>query len=99
ELLENATAFSPPGSNVDVNARRTHDGWCQVSIVDHGIGMTGARLVEENRRLVERERLDIVPTSVLGLFVVGRLARRHGLAVGRPPAPGGRTQLKGPPPP
>jgi signal transduction histidine kinase len=81
ELLENATAFSPPGSNVHVSARPTADGWCRVSIVDHGIGMTASRLVEENRRLVERERLDIAPTSVLGLFVVGRLARRHGLAV------------------
>jgi signal transduction histidine kinase len=81
ELLENATAFSPPESTVDVHSESTAGGWCQVTIVDHGIGMTAARLAEENRRLVERERLDIAPTSVLGLFVVGRLARRHGLAV------------------
>jgi hypothetical protein len=38
-------------------------------------------MAEENRRLVERERLDVAPTTVLGLFVVGRLARRHGLSV------------------
>ena len=81
ELLENATAFSPPTSTVEVSAARTVDGWCRVSIVDHGIGMTPDALAEENRRLVERERLDIVPTSVLGLFVVGRLARRYGLTV------------------
>ena len=43
--------------------------------------MTAERLAEENGRLVERERLDIAPTRVLGLFVVGRLARRHSLAV------------------
>jgi hypothetical protein len=43
--------------------------------------MTVERLAEENGRLVERERLDIAPTKVLGLFVVGRLARRHSLAV------------------
>ena len=36
---------------------------------------------EENRRLVDRERLDVAPTTVLGLFVVGRLARRHGMDV------------------
>jgi len=81
ELLENATAFSPPESGVEVHATPIANGWCQVSIVDHGIGMTPAQLTEENRRLVERERLDIAPTSVLGLFVVGRLARRHGLIV------------------
>jgi hypothetical protein len=43
---------------------------------------------EENRRLVERERLDVAPTRVLGLFVVGRLARRHGLSVRLDPSPG-----------
>jgi signal transduction histidine kinase len=91
ELLENATSFSPPGSTVDVLATRTTDGWCQVSVIDRGIGMTAERLAEENRRLVERERLDIVPTSVLGLFVVGRLARRHGLTIQLQPTPGGGT--------
>ncbi|HZM81496.1 MAG TPA: nitrate- and nitrite sensing domain-containing protein [Candidatus Limnocylindrales bacterium] len=81
ELLENATLFSPPESTVDVHAVPGDDGWCEVTIVDRGIGMTARKLAEENRRLVERERLDIAPTSVLGLFVVGRLARRHGLSV------------------
>jgi len=91
ELLENATSFSPPGSTVDVLATPTTAGWCQVSVIDRGIGMTAERLAEENRRLVERERLDIVPTSVLGLFVVGRLARRHGLTIELVPTPGGGT--------
>ncbi|WP_410655551.1 nitrate- and nitrite sensing domain-containing protein [Amycolatopsis sp. lyj-112] len=81
ELLENATSFSPPESFVDVGTKVLHDGSCLIVIVDQGIGMTGARLAEENRRLVERERLELAPTSVLGLFVVGRLARRHGLNV------------------
>jgi hypothetical protein len=91
ELLENATAFSPPESTVHVLAMPAADGWCRVSIVDHGIGMSAHRLAEENHRLVERERLDIVPTSVLGLFVVGRLARRHGLAIELTATPGGGT--------
>ena len=91
ELLENATSFSPPQSTVEIHAATTVAGWCQIGIVDHGIGMNAERLAEENRRLVERERLDIVPTSVLGLFVVGRLARRHGLAVELLATPGGGT--------
>jgi signal transduction histidine kinase len=81
ELLENAASFSPPESFVDVSTTFLADGSCLVGIVDHGIGMTAERLAEENQRLVERERLDIAPTSVLGLFVVGRLARRHTLTV------------------
>jgi signal transduction histidine kinase len=89
ELLENATAFSPPDSFVEVETSFLNDGACLVSVVDHGIGMTEERLAEENRRLVERERLDIAPTSMLGLFVVGRLARRHGLYVDLVATPGG----------
>ncbi|WP_410611808.1 nitrate- and nitrite sensing domain-containing protein [Amycolatopsis sp. lyj-109] len=81
ELLENATSFSPPGAMVEVDTMALADGACLVSIVDHGIGMTAEKLAEENRRLVERERLELAPTSVLGLFVVGRLARRHELGV------------------
>ncbi|WP_410666702.1 nitrate- and nitrite sensing domain-containing protein [Amycolatopsis sp. cmx-4-68] len=81
ELLENATSFSPPGSMVEVDTMILPDGSCLVNIVDHGIGMTAEKLAEENQRLVERERLELAPTSVLGLFVVGRLARRHELGV------------------
>ncbi|MFE0024821.1 nitrate- and nitrite sensing domain-containing protein [Amycolatopsis sp. NPDC059021] len=88
ELLENATSFSPPGSVVEVRTAFDEDGSCVVSIVDHGIGMTKERLEEENRRLVERERLELAPTSVLGLFVVGRLARRHALTVDLAETPG-----------
>lgn len=89
ELLDNATSFSPPESIVEVDVVRAADGSCVVRIVDHGIGMTEAALAEENLRLVERERLDIAPTRVLGLFVVGRLARRHSLAVELLPTEGG----------
>ncbi|MFJ9781740.1 nitrate- and nitrite sensing domain-containing protein [Amycolatopsis sp. NPDC101161] len=81
ELLENATSFSPPGSVVEVDTMILADGSCLVNIVDHGIGMTAEKLAEENQRLVERERLELAPTSVLGLFVVGRLARRYDLGV------------------
>ncbi|WP_329054143.1 nitrate- and nitrite sensing domain-containing protein [Amycolatopsis sp. NBC_01488] len=81
ELLENATSFSPPGSMVEVDTMILADGSCLVNIVDHGIGMTAQKIAEENQRLVERERLELAPTSVLGLFVVGRLARRHDLGV------------------
>ncbi len=79
ELLENATNFSPPGTPVAVYATLGDE--CRIAIIDHGVGMGPVRLEEENRRLVERERLDVAPTTVLGLFVVGRLARRHGLTV------------------
>ncbi|HKS98854.1 MAG TPA: nitrate- and nitrite sensing domain-containing protein, partial [Rugosimonospora sp.] len=88
ELMENATMFSPPHTSVSLYATAIPYG-TEVSIVDHGIGLTPERLAEENARLTRRERLDLAPTEVLGLFVVGRLARRHGLRVTLGHTPGG----------
>ena len=80
ELLENATTFSPPHTNVTVSADELRGG-ARLAIIDHGLGLAPERLAEENARLTRRERLDLAPTEVLGLFVVGRLARRHGIEV------------------
>lgn len=80
ELLDNAVSFSPPAAPVTVSVAPTGSG-CEITVVDTGIGMSDEQLAAENDRLVERERLDIAPTRVLGLFVVGRLARRNRLEV------------------
>jgi signal transduction histidine kinase len=88
ELVENAVAFSPTSSTVDV-AVRGNSRTAVVQIVDHGVGMTAQRLAQENELLVRRERLDLAPTKVLGLFVVGRLAQRTGATVTLSQTPGG----------
>ncbi|MFI1762592.1 ATP-binding protein [Streptomyces sp. NPDC020800] len=88
ELLENAVSFSPEGSPVEVTVRSGDDG-AHVVVTDHGLGMSTERLTEENARLIRRERLDLVPTKVLGLFVVGALARRWEIGVELTRTPGG----------
>ncbi|MER7417851.1 nitrate- and nitrite sensing domain-containing protein [Micromonospora peucetia] len=88
ELMENATVFSPPHTRVTVGGEPTGSG-ARLTVVDRGIGITPERLAEENARFTRRERLDLAPTEVLGLFVVGRLARRHGWAVRLAPTAGG----------
>jgi signal transduction histidine kinase len=93
ELVENAVSFSPQTSSVDISVRPTAQG-AYIEIVDHGVGMTPARLAEENARLVRRERLDLAPTKVLGLFVVGRLARRSGISVRLTATPGGGVTVR-----
>lgn len=101
ELMENATTFSPPHSRVTVSAVATGqsgpaDRVVEILVIDHGIGIPPDRMAEENARLARRERLDLAPTEVLGLFVVGRLARRHGLLVSlSETAGGGVTALVG----
>ncbi|MEV6402225.1 ATP-binding protein [Streptomyces bobili] len=88
ELLENAVSFSPEGSPVEVRVRPGDDG-ATITVADHGLGMSADRIAEENARLVRRERLDLVPTKVLGLFVVGALARRWDIDVTLSRTPGG----------
>jgi signal transduction histidine kinase len=88
ELMENATTFSPPHKRVTVSARQQQYG-AEITVMDHGIGMAEVKLTQENARLERRERLDLVPTEVLGLFVVGRLARRHNMRVALSPTVGG----------
>ncbi|MGC4894956.1 nitrate- and nitrite sensing domain-containing protein [Micromonospora sp. DT31] len=88
ELMENATSFSPPHTRVLVSGELTGTG-ARLTVVDHGIGLTAERMAEENARFNRRERLDLAPTEVLGLFVVGRLARRHGWTVRLAPTSGG----------
>ncbi|WLW51456.1 ATP-binding protein [Streptomyces sp. YU58] len=88
ELVENAVQFSPAGSPVEVMVK-TGDGGALVVVTDHGLGMSAERLAEENARLIRRERLDVVPTKVLGLFVVGTLARRWEIGVNLSRTPGG----------
>ncbi|AGZ46643.1 sensor histidine kinase [Actinoplanes friuliensis] len=80
ELMENATSFSPPHTRVTVTAAELRGG-ARLAIIDQGLGLAPERLAEENARLTRRERLDLAPSEVLGLFVVGRLARRHGIEV------------------
>ncbi|MFI0814778.1 ATP-binding protein [Streptomyces sp. NPDC021098] len=93
ELLENAVAFSPSDTPVEVVVRPgtdiTADGGALIEVIDHGLGMSAERLEEENARLIRRERLDLVPTKVLGLFVVGSLARRWGIRATLSRTPGG----------
>jgi signal transduction histidine kinase len=80
ELIENATHFSPPDSTVLVLGRRVTDGYA-LAIVDDGVGMTPEQLRAANQRIETSPQIERVPSSYLGLFVVGRLAARHGIKV------------------
>ncbi|QXJ24678.1 nitrate- and nitrite sensing domain-containing protein [Actinomadura graeca] len=80
ELLENATSFSPPGTEVRMMADRVGTGFA-IEIEDRGLGVRPERLAEANRRLAEPPEFDLVDTDQLGLFVVARLAARHDVTV------------------
>ncbi|TWE22130.1 sensor histidine kinase [Prauserella muralis] len=81
ELLDNATAFSAPETQVTVATRRMDDGSLSIDILDKGIGMNEAEVAEANTRLTEAGSVDLATSRRMGLFVVGRLAGRHGFGV------------------
>ncbi|QRP51082.1 nitrate- and nitrite sensing domain-containing protein [Amycolatopsis sp. FDAARGOS 1241] len=81
ELLDNATAFSAPETQVTVATRLAEDGSLNVDILDKGIGMNEYEVVEANGRLTEAGSVDLATSRRMGLFVVGRLAGRHRIGV------------------
>jgi signal transduction histidine kinase len=81
ELLDNATYFSEPETKVTVRAVITRKKALAIQVTDHGVGMTEDRLAEVNARLADPPDLDVSVTRRMGLYVVARLARRHGIEV------------------
>ena len=80
ELLDNATAFSPPDTQVVVEARR-HGDRAVIYIEDRGIGISPEQLAELNQRLAKPPAVDVTVSRMMGLVVVARLAARHGVKV------------------
>ncbi|MFB7247790.1 nitrate- and nitrite sensing domain-containing protein [Streptomyces populi] len=86
ELLENATSFSPPDVPVEVSGWLLESGDVMLSVQDEGIGMTDERMRHLNARLTEFDPEDTYDQESgeglgLGLYVVARLAHRHGVRV------------------
>ncbi|MEW2436436.1 nitrate- and nitrite sensing domain-containing protein [Streptomyces caniferus] len=81
ELLENATTFSSPQTKVRVAATRLPDGRVMIEIHDKGIGLTPEDFAEINHKLANPPSVDAAISQRMGLFVVGRLADRHGIRV------------------
>jgi len=93
ELIENATSLSPPFTQVRVGGETVANGFA-IEIEDRGLGMTPQRLDELNDRLANPPDINPANTEQLGLFVVGQLARRHGISVTLRPSPyGGATAV------
>ncbi|KPI29286.1 putative sensor with HAMP domain containing protein [Actinobacteria bacterium OK074] len=91
ELLENATVFSPPHTQVTLRTGHTPEGFV-LEIDDRGLGLHPEELAEANRTLSRPGGFDPASDERLGLYVVGRLAERHAIAVTlRESAYGGTT--------
>ena len=93
ELLENATSFAPPHTQVRVHAELVASG-IALQIEDRGLGMSEQELTEANIRLADPPAFDPASSARLGLLVVARLATRQGVTVRLRPSPyGGVTAV------
>jgi len=90
ELIENATTLSPPYTSVRVSGDTVANGFA-IEVEDRGLGMSPARLAELNDRLANPPEFNPSDSEQLGLFVVGQLAKRHGIRVTLKASPYGGT--------
>jgi signal transduction histidine kinase len=90
ELIENATTLSPPYTSVRVSGDTVANGFA-IEVEDRGLGLNPARLAELNDRLANPPEFNPSDSEQLGLFVVGQLAKRHGIRVTLKASPYGGT--------
>ncbi|MFF5107315.1 ATP-binding protein [Streptomyces sp. NPDC000134] len=83
ELVENATVFSAPHTQVLLRAGLVTSGLA-VEVEDRGLGMPVAEQHRMNALLADPDQVNVarlLADGRIGLFVVSQLARRHGISV------------------
>jgi hypothetical protein len=80
ELLENAVQFSPSSEPVRVTGLFDSGGY-ELSVSDRGVGLSDPRVAELNRILERPPVLGLSVEPTMGMYVVAKLAYRHGLTV------------------
>ncbi|NJP29225.1 sensor histidine kinase [Microbispora sp. SCL1-1] len=90
ELIENAVSFSPPYTMVQVGGQVVASGYA-IEIEDRGLGMSAEDLEATNQRIADPPEFNLSSTARLGLYVVSRLAERHGIKVSLKASPYGGT--------
>jgi signal transduction histidine kinase len=86
ELVENATSFSATDTPVTIAAYLLNGGGALIEITDQGVGMKAEQMANANWRLDNPPMVDVAVSRRMGLFVVARLAARHGVRVRLRPA-------------
>ena len=83
ELVENATVFSAPHTQVLLRANLVTSGLA-VEVEDRGLGMPVAEQHRMNALLTDPDQVNVASLLAdgrIGLFVVSQLAKRHGIHV------------------
>ncbi|SHJ56187.1 Signal transduction histidine kinase [Nocardiopsis flavescens] len=94
ELVDNASMFSPPHTQVRLSSEDVPNG-VTIEIEDRGLGMSEEELRSANTLLADPPEFDVMRLNEkmrLGLFVVSHLAHRHGIKVHLRTSPYGGVQ-------
>ncbi|CAM5509805.1 sensor histidine kinase [Streptomyces aurantiogriseus] len=93
ELIDNATSYSPAPNPVGVRAAQVAKGLA-IEVEDRGLGLSEEDYASFNAQLAVPPQFDVVALADdlrLGMFVIARLATRHGITVTLRPSPYGGT--------
>jgi signal transduction histidine kinase len=93
ELLDNATNFSPPDSTVVLSSTLDGGNGLVIEISDSGVGIDPPTLRTINSELADPPTVDAAVSRRMGLFVVGRLAKRNDIHVQLQAAPVGQGTI------
>ncbi len=80
ELVDNALAFSPPTAPVKISSKQAGDSTI-VEISDGGLGIAADVLSSLNEDLRSGGEVTVETARRMGLLVVSRLAKRHGITI------------------
>ncbi|MFJ5954493.1 sensor histidine kinase [Paenarthrobacter sp. NPDC092416] len=94
QLLSNAIKFSPEGSQVAIGLRG-NDGKVELSVSDHGIGMTEQEQNEAFTKFFRSDRAmeSAIPGAGLGLPLSKAIIEAHGGTIGLNSQPGSGTTV------
>lgn len=94
ELLDNAFKFSDPGTVVQVKCESVEDAFLNLTIVDHGRGMTAEQISQVGAYVQFERRRYEQQGQGLGLAIVRRIVELHGGKLAIESVPGQGTTVR-----
>lgn len=77
-LLDNAVKYSPDHGAIDVSARSAGQGWIELSVRDHGLGIPVDRRAHIFERFYQAHEQGYRSGMGLGLFICRQIVELHG---------------------
>jgi two-component system, OmpR family, sensor histidine kinase KdpD len=78
QLLENAAKYSPAGTRITIGSHCAAEGYLDLSVTDHGSGLTAEEKSELGKRCYRGERHAVGSGSGLGLWIASTFIAANG---------------------